>query len=100
MDRCPLVLPSTQIIEVEFSEAERSFYESLRARSKLEFEGYVSSQQATQNYAAILTLLLRLRYERKALCQPGPAAYLTKWTLAQASLQPPISGPGAGNRGG
>ena len=46
---------------VDFSKAESEFYQSLYQRSKAEFDGYVASGTLANNYATILTLLLRLR---------------------------------------
>lgn len=37
-----------QLVEVAFSEAERAFYDQLKARSRLEFEGFVASGNAMQ----------------------------------------------------
>ncbi|CAK8993974.1 DNA repair protein RAD5B (Putative SWI/SNF-related matrix-associated actin-dependent regulator of chromatin subfamily A member 3-like 3) (SMARCA3-like protein 3) (RAD5 homolog B) (AtRAD5B), partial [Durusdinium trenchii] len=50
-----------EVVKVDFTESERSFYEALYSRSKAEFDGFVSSGSAKNKYAVILTLLLRLR---------------------------------------
>ena len=43
------------------SPPERDFYDALYARAKAEFAGLVASRRVLNKYAAILTLLLRLR---------------------------------------
>ena len=52
---------SIHLHPVQFSRAENEFYQSLYQRSKAEFDGYVASGTLANNYATILTLLLRLR---------------------------------------
>lgn len=58
-----VTLPKRNIYlqKVQFSKAENEFYQSLFQRSKAEFDGYVASGTLANNYATILTLLLRLR---------------------------------------
>ena len=58
-----VTLPKRSIYlhQVQFSKAENEFYQSLFQRSKAEFDGYVASGTLANNYATILTLLLRLR---------------------------------------
>jgi DNA repair protein RAD5 len=50
-----------QLHSVNFSDAESDFYKALYMRSKAEFDGYVATGTLSNNYATILTLLLRLR---------------------------------------
>eukprot|EP01138_Halocafeteria_seosinensis_P008441 gb/GECG01008626.1/.p1 GENE.gb/GECG01008626.1/~~gb/GECG01008626.1/.p1 ORF type:complete len:1339 (+),score=179.55 gb/GECG01008626.1/:1-4017(+) len=59
-----------QIDRVELSEAQRSFYDQLFLKSQEQFDSFVSSGIALNKYAAILTLLLRLR---QACDHPGLA---------------------------
>ncbi|CAM9686210.1 unnamed protein product [Ascophyllum nodosum] len=50
-----------EIVRMNFSPVEKDFYEALKQRSKVEFEGYVAAGTVMKSYIAILTLLLRLR---------------------------------------
>jgi hypothetical protein len=50
-----------EIVTIRLNEASLNFYNALKERSKVEFRGFVARGKAMQNYAAILTLLLRLR---------------------------------------
>ncbi|GBG30904.1 DNA repair protein RAD5B [Hondaea fermentalgiana] len=50
-----------EVLYVTLSEAERAFYNAIYSRSKAEFDGFVSSGSANTKYAAIFTLLLRMR---------------------------------------
>ncbi|CAM9896259.1 unnamed protein product, partial [Laminaria digitata] len=53
-----------EIVRLQLSPEEREFYEALKQRSKVEFEGYVAAGTVMKSYIAILTLLLRLRQAR------------------------------------
>jgi len=50
-----------KVVQIEFAEFERKFYDQLYERSKAEFEGFIASGMARRKYTAIFTLLLRLR---------------------------------------
>lgn len=50
-----------QAVKLKFSKSEQDFYDSLVQRSKAEFDGFVSAGVLRQKYAAIFTLLLRMR---------------------------------------
>jgi len=50
-----------QVVEIDLSENEQQFYSGLFKHSKAEFEGFVGTGSAGSKYAAIFTLLLRLR---------------------------------------
>ena len=50
-----------EIVKIALAKGEREFYECVLQRSKTEFEGYTQAGQAKEKYAAIFTLLLRLR---------------------------------------
>ncbi|CAM9826592.1 unnamed protein product, partial [Ectocarpus sp. 6 AP-2014] len=52
---------TVEIVRLQLSAEEREFYEALKKRSKIEFEGYVAAGTVMKSYIAILTLLLRLR---------------------------------------
>lgn len=58
-----LVLPpsETEVVECEFSEAERDFYDALYKKSKVKFDKFVEQGKVLHNYASILELLLRMR---------------------------------------
>lgn len=58
-----VTLPPKHIetVWLNLSDRERKFYKALYSRSKLEFDGFVESGSVLNKYAAILTLLLRLR---------------------------------------
>ncbi|KAI5069906.1 hypothetical protein GOP47_0014249 [Adiantum capillus-veneris] len=58
-----LVLPpsETEVVECEFSEAERDFYDALYKKSKIKFDQFVEQGKVLHNYASILELLLRMR---------------------------------------
>ncbi|MCO5596481.1 hypothetical protein L7F22_050544 [Adiantum nelumboides] len=58
-----LVLPpsETEVVECEFSEAERDFYDALYNKSKIKFDQFVEQGKVLHNYASILELLLRMR---------------------------------------
>eukprot|EP00250_Pteridium_aquilinum_P000164 c1018_g1_i1 orf=187-3477(+) len=49
------------IVECEFSDAERDFYDALYKKSKVKFDKFVEQGRVLHNYASILELLLRLR---------------------------------------
>lgn len=49
------------VIDVVLTEAERMFYDAIYSRSKAEFDGLVATGSANSKYAAIFTLLLRMR---------------------------------------
>ncbi|KAH7302007.1 hypothetical protein KP509_23G052300 [Ceratopteris richardii] len=51
----------TEVVECEFSEAERDFYDALYKRSKVKFDQFVEQGKVLHNYASILELLLRMR---------------------------------------
>eukprot|EP00899_Mesostigma_viride_P016352 jgi/Mesvir1/24718/Mv21990-RA.5 len=63
MGRPILVLPPAkmEVIELDFTEAERDFYSALYQRSKVKFDHFVAQGKVLNNYASILELLLRLR---------------------------------------
>jgi len=50
-----------ELLSIDFSPSERQFYDSLHSHSKAEFNGLVASGGVKNQYAAIFTLLLRLR---------------------------------------
>ncbi|KAH7424297.1 hypothetical protein KP509_11G001600 [Ceratopteris richardii] len=58
-----LELPPSEcsIVDCEFSEAERDFYDALYKKSKVKFDKFVEQGRVLHNYASILELLLRLR---------------------------------------
>lgn len=58
-----LVLPPSvsEVVECEFSEAERDFYDALYKKSKIKFDQFVEQGRVLHNYASILELLLRMR---------------------------------------
>lgn len=64
-----LVLPerTTEIDNPEFSTDELAFYQSLEARTALQFNKYLRAGTVGKSYSAILVLLLRLR---QACCHP------------------------------
>ncbi|MCO5591366.1 hypothetical protein L7F22_045349 [Adiantum nelumboides] len=49
------------VVDCEFSEAERDFYDALYKKSKVKFDKFVEQGRVLHNYASILELLLRLR---------------------------------------
>jgi hypothetical protein len=51
----------TRVRTVDFTVAERTFYNGLFTQSKTEFEGFATAGSIMANFAAILVLLLRLR---------------------------------------
>ena len=51
----------TRVRAVDFTSAERTFYNGLFTQSKTEFEGFAAAGSIMANFAAILVLLLRLR---------------------------------------
>jgi len=54
--------PKTEdVLYCDFSEKEEQFYRAIYARSKAQFEGFVTSGVVSNKYIQILTLLLRLR---------------------------------------
>jgi SNF2 family DNA or RNA helicase len=57
------MLPPTETItvNVEFSTAEREFYNSLLEKSQSVFEGFIKSGTASKSWMAIFSLLNRLR---------------------------------------
>jgi len=50
-----------QVVRLDMTPEERVFYDALYARSQLQFEGYMAKGVVSHKYAAMLTLLLRLR---------------------------------------
>ncbi|KAI5059598.1 hypothetical protein GOP47_0025917 [Adiantum capillus-veneris] len=58
-----LELPPSEasVVNCEFSEAERDFYDALYKKSKVKFDKFVEQGRVLHNYASILELLLRLR---------------------------------------
>ena len=56
-------LPVKVVDEVvlQFSPPERDFYDGLYQKSIAEFDGFAASGTLANNYATLLTLLLRLR---------------------------------------
>ncbi|TYZ57390.1 hypothetical protein PybrP1_008346 [[Pythium] brassicae (nom. inval.)] len=50
-----------ELVQLAFSEEERTFYQAVYDKSRAEFNGYVASGTATTSYVAIFALLLRLR---------------------------------------
>ena len=58
-----LTLPpvETKTVTVEFTEAERQFYDSLHRKSLSLFEGYIQAGTASKSWLAIFSLLHRLR---------------------------------------
>lgn len=52
---------SIQIVKVTLAPEERTFYDALYHKSKLRFQGFAASGRLLAQYAAILSLLLRLR---------------------------------------
>ena len=50
-----------QLVTLEFSKAEREFYEAVFNRSKLNFEAFVASGVGNSSYITFFALLLRLR---------------------------------------
>jgi len=58
-----LTLPpvETKIVDVQFSSAEREFYNSLMEKSQSVFEGFIESGTASKSWFAIFSLLQRLR---------------------------------------
>lgn len=50
-----------ELVQLEFSEEERTFYQAVYDKSRAEFNGYVASGTANTSYVAIFALLLRLR---------------------------------------
>ncbi|MCO5557473.1 hypothetical protein L7F22_011038 [Adiantum nelumboides] len=61
--RLILELPPSEasVVDCEFSEAERDFYDALYKKSKVKFDKFVQQGRVLHNYASILELLLRLR---------------------------------------
>ena len=57
----PLGPPDIQEVRLCFSTAEREFYDGLFKQTKAEFTGFASAGTLSNNYATLLTLLLRLR---------------------------------------
>ena len=56
--------PKTILLKaVEFSKEEDEFYQSLWNSSKTQFDDLVATGTLMENYAHVLELLLRLRYE-------------------------------------
>ena len=53
--------PKIENIQLEFSQAERQFYDGLFEHTKVEYRGYALAGTLSKNYATLLTLLLRLR---------------------------------------
>jgi SNF2 family DNA or RNA helicase len=51
----------TKIISVEFSPAERHFYDALHRKSLSLFEGFIQTGTASKSWLAIFSLLHRLR---------------------------------------
>ncbi|ETP52315.1 hypothetical protein F442_02621 [Phytophthora nicotianae P10297] len=49
------------LVKLEFSPDERTFYQAVFDKSRAEFNGFVASGAATTSYVAIFALLLRLR---------------------------------------
>lgn len=49
------------VVKLDFSPAERVFYSALYQRVQLQFEGFMAAGSVMHKYAAMLTLLLRLR---------------------------------------
>lgn len=64
-----LQLPGRVSEEVHavFSEDEQAFYDSLEARTRIQFNRYLEADSVGRNYSSILVLLLRLR---QACCHP------------------------------
>lgn len=50
-----------ELVQLAFSDEERTFYQAVYDKSRAEFNGYVASGTATTSYVAIFALLLRLR---------------------------------------
>ena len=75
MEQCPLMLrrkkshlgvldtskKHVEVVKVTLATGERELYENVFQRSKVEFESYFKTGKAKEKYAAIFTLLLRLR---------------------------------------
>ncbi|KAF8513714.1 SNF2 family N-terminal domain-containing protein [Hysterangium stoloniferum] len=60
----PLVtLPprTLEIVECDFDDDERAFYDALEAKTSLTMSKFVAQNQVMKNYTAVLVLLLRLR---------------------------------------
>ena len=70
LDGKPLVtLPAKteEVSQVEFSDDERDYYQTLEARTSITFNKYLRAGTVGKNYSNILVLLLRLR---QACCHP------------------------------
>lgn len=52
------------VVECEFNEEERDFYDALYTKSKRKFDSFLEAGKVLHNYASILELLLRLRQVR------------------------------------
>ncbi|SMY18936.1 unnamed protein product [Zymoseptoria tritici ST99CH_1A5] len=64
-----LVLPDrkTEVVNPEFNDDEKSFYQALETQSQITFNKYLRKGTVGTQYSAILVLLLRLR---QACCHP------------------------------
>jgi SNF2 family DNA or RNA helicase len=63
-----LQLPArnVQVVQCEFDEDEREFYNALADKVALTFNKYLKAGEVMKNYTSVLTLLLRLRQGRNA----------------------------------
>ena len=52
---------NVQVIECEFDQDERAFYDALASKVALTFNKYLRAGEVMKNYTSVLTLLLRLR---------------------------------------
>lgn len=68
-DKPILVLPDrkTEVVNPEFNDDEKSFYQALETQSQITFNKYLRKGTVGTQYSAILVLLLRLR---QACCHP------------------------------
>ena len=64
-----LMLPerTTEVDNPEFNDDERQFYDSLEAKTRIQFNRYVAEGSVGREYSHVLVLLLRLR---QAACHP------------------------------
>lgn len=53
-----------QIVECEFDNTERAFYQSLEEKTNVTMEKFINKGEVMRNYTAVLVLLLRLRQGR------------------------------------